>query len=76
MSTGDAELDKQLEMLQTMGGINFANVSKLMNLPDLDDMDFDPAGTFQSLTGVKTKMPLPGTAWLLSWIWSQRRSRH
>lgn len=76
VSTGDAELDKQLEMLQTMGGINFANVSKLMNLPDLDDMDFDPAGTFQSLTGVKTKMPLPGTAWLLSWIWSQRRSRH
>ena len=55
VSTGDAELDKQLEMLQTMGGINFANVSKLMNLPDLDDMDFDPAGTFQSLTGVKNE---------------------
>lgn len=55
MSTGDAELDKQLEMLQAMGGINFANVAKLMNLPDLDDMDFDPAGTFQSLTGVKNE---------------------
>lgn len=55
VSTGDAELDKQLEMLQAMGGINFANVAKLMNLPDLDDMDFDPAGTFQSLTGVKNE---------------------
>ena len=53
MSTGDAELDKQREMLQTMGGINYANVAKIMNLPDLDDMDYDPAGTFFSLTGVE-----------------------
>ena len=52
MTTGDAELDKQREMLQTMGGINYANVAKIMNLPSLDDMDYDPAGTFQSLTGV------------------------
>ena len=34
VSTGDAELDKQLEMLQTMGGINFANVSKLSTLQE------------------------------------------
>ncbi|MBQ9167184.1 MAG: ATP-binding protein [Oscillospiraceae bacterium] len=53
MSTGDAELDKQREILQSMGGINYANVAKIMNLPDLDDMDYDPAGTFQSLTGVE-----------------------
>ena len=53
MSTGDAELDKQREMLQAMGGINYANVAKIMNLPDLDDMDYDPAGTFFSLTGVE-----------------------
>ena len=53
MSTGDAELDKQREMLQTMGGINYANVAKIMNLPDLDDLDYDPAGTFFSLTGVE-----------------------
>lgn len=53
MSTGDAELDRQREMLQSMGGINYANVAKIMNLPDLDDMDYDPAGTFQSLTGVE-----------------------
>ena len=55
MTTGDAELDKQREMLQAMGGINFANVAKIMNLPDLDDMDYDPAGTFQSLTGVENE---------------------
>lgn len=55
MSTGDAELDKQREMLQAMGGINYANVAKIMNLPDLDDMDYDPAGTFQSLTGVENE---------------------
>ena len=53
MTTGDAELDKQREMLQTMGGINYANVAKIMNLPSLDDMDYDPAGTFESLTGVE-----------------------
>lgn len=53
MTTGDAELDKQREMLQAMGGINYANVAKIMNLPSLDDMDYDPAGTFESLTGVE-----------------------
>ena len=52
MTTGDATLDKQRDMLQSMGGITFANVAKLMNLPDLDDMDFDPAGVYLSLTGV------------------------
>ena len=29
-----------------------ANVAKIMNLPNLEDMDFDPAGVFESLTGV------------------------
>jgi len=55
MTTGDIELDKQRDILQSMGGINFANVSKLMNLPDLDDMDFDPAGVYLSLTGVENE---------------------
>ena len=52
ISTGDAALDKEREMLQAMGGINYANISKLMNLPNLEDMDFDPAGVYESLTGV------------------------
>lgn len=52
-STGDAQLDKERDALNAMGGINYANVSKLMNLPDLDDMDYDPAGVYQALTGVE-----------------------
>ena len=55
LTTGDPDLDRQREMLLSMGGINFANVAKLMNLPDLDDMDFDPAGVFHSLTGVQNE---------------------
>lgn len=52
-STGDAQLDHEKEILKGMGGINYANVSKLMSLPDLDDMDYDPAGVYQALTGVE-----------------------
>ena len=50
-SIGDADLNREREMLKTMGGINYENVSKLMQLPDLDDMDYDPAGVYQALTG-------------------------
>lgn len=52
-STGDAQLDKEREILKSMGGINYANVSKMMNLPDLDDMDYDPAGVYLALTGME-----------------------
>ena len=52
MTTGDANLDKEREMIMAMGGINYTNVAKVMNLPDLEDMDFDPCGVFQSLTGI------------------------
>lgn len=55
MSTGDEDLDKQREMLMSMGGINYANVAKLLKLPNLEDMDFDPAGVFESLTGVSNE---------------------
>ena len=50
-STGDAELDQQRAQLKEMGGITYENVKKLMGLPDLDDMDYDPAGTYQKLAG-------------------------
>lgn len=52
-TTGDAELDKELESLKTMGGINYENVKKLMHLPDLDDMDYDAAGVYKALTGTE-----------------------
>ena len=52
-STGDAGLDAELEQLKAMGGINYANVAKLMQLPELDDIDYDPAGVYQTLTGIE-----------------------
>ena len=51
VSTGSSELDREREILKSMGGISYANVAKLMRLPDLDDMDYDPAGVYQALRG-------------------------
>lgn len=53
VSTGSSELDREREILKSMGGISYTNVAKLMRLPDLDDMDYDPAGVYQALTGVE-----------------------
>ena len=53
VSTGSPEFDREREILKSMGGISYANVAKLMRLPDLDDMDYDPAGVYQALTGVE-----------------------
>lgn len=53
VSTGSLELDREREILKSMGGISYANVAKLMRLPDLDDMDYDRAGVYQALTGVE-----------------------
>lgn len=50
-STGDAELDSEREELAAMGGINYENVAKILNLPALDDMDYDPPGVYKALTG-------------------------
>ena len=50
-STGDADLDQQRQQLKDMGGINYGNVKTLMGLPDLDDMDYDPTGTYLKLSG-------------------------
>ena len=51
-STGDPILDKELDTLRSMGGINYKNVKSIMNLPDLDDMDYDPEGVYKQLTGI------------------------
>ena len=50
-STGDADLDRERQEWKEMGGITYENVKKIMGLPDLDDMDYDPEGTYQQLTG-------------------------
>jgi hypothetical protein len=51
-STGDDELDRERNELLSMGGITYENVAKLLKLPGLDDMDYDPAGVYQTLTGI------------------------
>lgn len=53
VSTGDAALDAELKELKAMGGINYPNVAKIMNLPGLDDMDYDPEGVYKALTGTE-----------------------
>jgi hypothetical protein len=50
-STGDIELDREREDLVAMGGVTYENVARLLKLPELDDMDYDPEGVYQSLTG-------------------------
>ena len=43
----------EVEKVESMGGITYGNVAKLLNLPDLEDVDYDPEGTYEALTGVK-----------------------
>ncbi len=50
-STGDVNLDQQREELQRMGGITTDNIIKLMGLPDMDDIAYDPEGSFLVLAG-------------------------
>lgn len=54
-STGDAALDKEKAELESMGGITYENVAKIMSLPGLDDMDYDPAGVYKALTGTENE---------------------
>ncbi len=51
--TGDELLDKERETLKRMGGMTYENVAKIMGLPGLDDMDYDPAGVYEKLTGTE-----------------------
>ncbi len=52
-TTGDADLDRQRDELQAMGGITTENVMKLLKLPDMDDIAYDPAGSYMELTGME-----------------------
>ena len=44
--------NEELQKVEAMGGINYENVAKLLNLPDLEDMEYDPEGTYKILTGI------------------------
>ena len=58
-STGNAQLDQEREQLRSLGGMTYENVSKLLHLPDLEDMDYDPAGVYQALTGAENQAATP-----------------
>ena len=75
MTTGDAQLDKEREMIMGMGGINYTNVAKIMNLPDLEDKTSIPAAYSRISPASSMRKSPPEIAWLWSWIWLQRRSR-
>ena len=47
--------NEELQKVEAMGGINYENVAKLLNLPDLEDMEYDPEGTYKILTGIDKK---------------------
>jgi len=40
-----------LEALESMGGITPENIEKLLNLPDFDTIEFDPAEAYKKITG-------------------------
>lgn len=52
-STGNPDLDREKAELKAMGGFTFSNIRKLMGLPDVDDIDYDPEGTYKKLTGIE-----------------------
>ena len=50
--TNDTEgVNPEIEKLNAIGGITYENVAKLMKLPDLACLEYDPEGTYERLTG-------------------------
>ena len=47
----DSKLQKEIDELTAMGGITYENVSKLMNMPDLEEIEWNPEGVYSQLTG-------------------------
>ena len=47
----DPAIQEELDKLNAMGGITYENVAKLMNLPDVEEIDWDAAGVYKQLTG-------------------------
>lgn len=55
VSLGDENLDAERQKYIDMGGINYKNVSKELNFPDFQTVDFDPATAYLTLTGVENE---------------------
>ena len=49
---GMADSSEELKTLMEMGGVTYENMAKLMELPGLDDMDYDPSGVYEKVTGI------------------------
>lgn len=55
VSLGNDELDAERQKYVDMGGINYKNISKMLNFPDFQTVDFDPESAYLTLTGVKNE---------------------
>lgn len=55
VSLGDENLDAERQKYIDMGGINYKNISKELNFPDFQTVDFDPATAYLTLTGVENE---------------------
>ena len=51
MTAKDPLIQKELDELAAMGGINYENVAKLMNLPDLEEIEWNAEGVYAQLAG-------------------------
>lgn len=63
--TSSSGCENELSVLNDMGGITPSNVEKLLNLPSYDDMEFDPAGAYEKLTGTKKDDATPQECYAL-----------
>lgn len=55
VSLGDENLDAERQKYIDMGGINYKNISKELNFPDFQTVDFDPTTAYLTLTGVENE---------------------
>jgi len=44
-------LDADIAKLQSLGGLTYNNIAKLLQFPDIDDIEYDPASSYQLMTG-------------------------
>lgn len=49
----ESEYSSEIKKLDEMGGITYQNVAKMLDLPSLASLEFDPEGTYQLLTGTE-----------------------
>ena len=50
-STGNVELDHEIEELKKMGGITYGNIAKLMKMPDAEEIEYEPVSSYAKITG-------------------------